>query len=304
MNGCWRKGSDGIDLYSPVTGAFFQFKSDYDLSFLSHGFVGVRIMIVVKDSGGIFEKLLLVTSKTQMIVAARVNNAFNQNNALNRHTALILAMSADENPAININLFPKNKPARQYVIRYEKRTKMFQIPDGLATQAMGSTSSDIFGDKTTGPIHAELGSQSEIGAQSLQLMEINAKNRNRLSNDPLNRPSNRNDANCMVCFGAHHSLECQEGKLENCFECHVPIANINDHASMCAVKQWFLSKKSDKLVKIPIVRWVIEFQSPISAFIDGKFQEAKPQLKLFSGMSDSYFVFESDKKLIVMTTGW
>lgn len=304
MNGCWRKGYDGIETYSPVTGAFFQFKSDYDLSFSSHEFVGVRIMIVVKESGGLFEKLLLVTSKTQMIIAVRVDNAFDRNHALNRHTALVLAMSADENPAINVNVFPKNKPARHYVVRYDKQTKMFQIPDGLSTQSIGSTSTDVFGDKTMQPIHAELDSKSEVGAQSLQSVEINANNRDRFSNSSSNRPSNRNGAgeNCMVCFGAHHSLECQQGKLENCFECHLPIGKFSDHAPACTVKQWFLSEKADKYVKVPSVRWEILFQSSINVLLDGKFQEAQP-MKLFSAMSDSYFIFESDKKMVLLTTG-
>lgn len=94
----------------------------------------------------------------------------------------------------------------------------------------------------------------------------------------------------------------QQQVLERCFECHVPVRNSNDHVEICPVKQWFVSKTMGKYVKIPRVRWAISFRSPINVFLNGKVQAAHTGMKLFSAMSDSYFHFESDKKLMLMTT--
>lgn len=116
MNGCWRKGTDGLDMYSPVTSAFFQYKSEDDLSLLSNSFVGVRIVVLIKDSTKFIQKLLLVTSKTLLIVAGQVDSEFNRNSANDRRTTLFLAMSAEDQRIININVFPKDKISHQYVL--------------------------------------------------------------------------------------------------------------------------------------------------------------------------------------------
>lgn len=57
-----------------------------------------------------------------------------------------------------------------------------------------------------------------------------------------------------------------------------------------------------KYVKIPSVRWAVSFQSPINILLNGNVQAAQSGMKLFSGMSDSYFHFESNKKLVLMST--
>lgn len=131
LDGCWRKGTDGMSIYSSETGAFFEFKSDNDLSLLSNKFVGIRIAIVVKESNKFVEKLLLLTSKSQMIGVVHVDNDFNRNH-IDRNTSLVLCVSSDT-PVIKINVFPKNKPAREYSVRYNGETKKFNIPDGLRT---------------------------------------------------------------------------------------------------------------------------------------------------------------------------
>lgn len=155
MDGCWRKGGDGLEMYSPL-GAFFRFESDHDLCLLSHNFIGIRIGVVVKDDGKLMEKLWLGTSKCQLATAFTVNKEFNRNDTHSRHATLLLAMSAEENPCITLHVFPKNKMTRDYVVRYDNATKMFDIPDGLRTQSIRSTSADMVADGAVQPIYAEL----------------------------------------------------------------------------------------------------------------------------------------------------
>lgn len=90
--------------------------------------------------------------------------------------------------------------------------------------------------------------------------------------------------------------------MDRCFECHVPTQKSSDHTEICSVKQWFVSKAIGKYVKIPSVRWIITFQSPINIFLNGRVQAAQSGTKLFSAISDSYFHFETAKKLVLMTT--
>lgn len=300
----WRKGGDGFEMYSPVTGAFFCYKSDNDLVMLSRKFVGIRIKVVVKVSGKFYEKLWLVTSKDKLISAVHADKEFHPHYARDQHTTLTLAVSADQDPVIDINAFPKNKAARHYIIPFDKLTGTFKIPDGLALKAIGSTSSDTFGDIDAQQAEAQLNT-SEIGAQSVELMEYN-ESRNRMSNAATENSFGRNSYNshCPVCFGAHHSKECEQGKLENCFECHVPIRKSDDHASLCTVKQYFRSEQVNKYVKIPSIRYILSFKFPIGILLNGSFQMVQSGLAVISEMSDSYFKFESDKKLIVMTTGY
>lgn len=304
MNKCWRKGTDGLNMYSPATGAFFQYKSEYDLTLLSNRFVGIRIVVVVKESGRFVEKLVLLTSKTKLIVAAQVDNEFNRNNAhhVDWHTTLYLAMSGKDKPIININAFPNGKMARQFVLQYDQDTKRFKIPVGLDVNVAGYGSDVYASDIQT---NAQLDKPLD-GAQCLEMVEFDANIRNRLPTVGLGNQleENRANSNCMVCYGLHHSVECQRGKLGNCYECHVPIKHYDDHAQNCGAKQFFFSEKVDKYVMIPSTRCIISFEAPINISLNGKIQMAQPGMQLFSSMSDAYFKFESSSKLIVMTTGY
>lgn len=300
MNECWRKGTDGLEMYSPVTGAFFQYKSEYDLSFLSNGFVGLRIVVVVRDAAKFTQKLVLVTAKTQVLVAAKMNSVFDRNIANNRHTTLFLAVSAKDEPIINVNVFPKDKAARHYVLRYDLDAKEFKIPCGI--EANGLNGSEEFGEtnqRLDQAIELEMAAQAQ--AQCLELVKFQEK-RQRISN--IEPPKLKTNADCIVCLGVNHTVECQEGKLKSCHECHTIIRKIGDHAQNCSFKQWFSGEKVMKYVSIPSIRVVISFQSPINILLNGNVKAATPELKLFSPMSDSYFKFESNTKLMVMTTGY
>lgn len=175
--------------------------------------------------GKLVVKLWLVTSKSQLVAAIAVSNEFNRNDTLNRNTTLILAMSAEDKPCIILNAFPKNEAAREYVIRFDIATETFTIPDGLHSQATQGTSGD---NGTVQPIQPQVESRSEIGAQSLQLLEYNANLRGREMNIEVGNRSIRTDASE------------QEG-VDRCFECHVPVRNSSDHADICSVKKWFVS---------------------------------------------------------------
>lgn len=304
-------------MYSPETGAFFRFKSEKDISLFSTGFVPIRIAIVIKEKSSekFVEKLWLMTSKTQLMVAAPVEKQFDRNsNANNRYSTLILATSADDNLEFIVNVFPKDKPARNYVLRYDQMTKKFHIPDGLKI-GFTSNQTDPYCDGAA-QIHAQLDDQSNMGAQSHQLANVyNFGPRNRLSNIATQNLLAEN-AYCGVCFGAHHSSECRQGKLSNCFECHVPARHIGDHSLVCSVKHWFVSERVDKYVKIPSTRCLISFESPIHILLNGDFCIPPEGLGLLSSMCDTYYKFErysnsNDKKtnkwyqkVSLMSTGY
>lgn len=300
---CWRKGNDGLEMYSSVTGAFFQYKSEHDLSLSSNAFVGIRIAIVIKDSDHFHEKLLLLTSMTKLMVAKNVDKKLPQNGnyASDRNTTLVLAMSAQDNPTVQINVFPKNKPSRCYVIRYDQLTKQFRIPDGLNSQ----TSSSF--DEGAASMYAQIDNQgpqiANQGPQSLVKFHFDEV-RNRipqLQNPPDVKGANEN---CLVCFGAHHSKQCQDGVYSSCFECHTPIKNIGDHADACSIKHWFLSQRADKYVKIPSVRCAVVFEPPLKILIGNSWSTPQTGMRLFSAMSDTYYKFESDRKVIISTTAY
>lgn len=286
INGCWRKAFDGIEMYSTL-GAFFRFKSDQDLSLLSRIFVGIRIGFVVKIDDKLLIKLWLITSKSQFVTAVNDNREFNRNDPHNTYATLLLAVTADENPCVHLHVFPKNKVAREYRIRYDNATHLFNIPDGLRAKSVLSTSADSYGD---GTINAQLESTSEVGAQSLQLVEYNADMRDRLAKIGT---ENRYETDVSL-----------QQALDRCFECHAVCRNLGDHAEICPVKQWFVSKPMEKYVKIPSIRWSISSESPISVLLNGHAQPAQPGLKLFSGISDAYFQFESYDKVVLMTTAY
>lgn len=308
-DGCWRKGNDGLEMYSPGTGAFFQYKSEHDLSLLSNGFVSVRVVLVIKDDNKFFEKVVLMTSKKQMIVATRCDKEFTQKvgnvNAIDPYTTLVLAMSAENNPTVQINLFPKDKVHRQYVLRYDKFTKTFDVPTGLN---VGSTSTGLFGDDAA-PIHTELDIQSSQSSANIgdhRLVEFNPMRIRQTQPQNSSRVNNTNNtnANCIACYGAHHSPDCCQRILSNCFECHVPAKYVADHAQSCSVKQWFTSEKIDRYVKIPCVRCVVSFESAVQIVMNENFEMPQSGLRLFSAMSDTFYKFESNKKVVLLTTGY
>lgn len=306
LNGCWRKGDDSLLMYSPATGALFELKSEHDISLLSNNFVRVRIVVVIKDGPKFVQKLVLLTSKTHLILAAHMNVVFDKNHNNNWHTTLFLAMSAEDAPTIDIIAFPRDKSSRQYVLKYDQETKKFRIPPGLDVNANAGAGSDEYGGPDDPRANPQLDGQSDTGAQCLELVEYYAEERKRVSMSGSKSTLNvdRANANCMVCLGIDHSPECQTGKLSSCHECHVMIRNIGDHAQNCSAKQWFVSEKIEKYVKIPSIRLVILFSSPINILLKGSVQVATPGLMLFSPMSDSYFKFESDKELVVQTTSY
>lgn len=195
----WRKGADDFEMYSPASGAFFRFKSEQDLSLFANGFVPVRISIVVKESDEFFEKLVLLTSKTQMILAKPMNRVFNRNCAIasERRNTLVLALSAKDNPTMNICVLPKIGDARHYRLCYNNATKMIDIPSGLLFD--GSASTDVYGSDHTAPINAQLEDQSNIGAQSLQLINIEyGKRMSNIATVHSSNDDNNPDRNCLV----------------------------------------------------------------------------------------------------------
>lgn len=237
-DGCWRKAMDGVIMCSQD--AIFGFESDMDLSVSSTKFVPIRIAVVVKDksSESFVEKLVLLTSMYQLMVAVPANKIFGRNSyANNRLNTLMLAVS-EENPNIVLNVFSKNKLPRQYYFRYDKMAKKFDIPGGMK---IGSNQNDEYHDDTQQ--QAGIGYSSQNTSQALA---------NVYQFDTLDRISNvaaRNispNENCNVCYGAHHSTSCERGDITQCFECHLKIRNVKDHASTCSVKNWFLSAPVDR----------------------------------------------------------
>lgn len=300
-DGCWRKAADGIDLISPESGAIFRFKSEMDVSFYASAFVPVRIGIVIKEKlvDKFVQKLLLFTSKTKILVAAPVENGFDRTSEKNnRISTLILALSAEDNPELVVNEFPKGKPARKYFLRYDQMWKKFDIPYGIK---IGSASKGIDEYGNDAQMHRQLG-ESNVEAPNLQLAIIQ-NFESRISN-VASQNSVNNDVNCDVCFGAHHWTKCQRADLSNCFECHVPARLVADHALMCSVKNWYASVPVEKYVKIPSERCILSFQMPIHILLDGNVCKPSAGMVLFSSMADTYFKFETAKKIALLSTGY
>lgn len=303
-DGCWRKAADGIDLISPESGAIFRFKSDKDFGLFANDFAPIRIGIVIKDklTDKFVEKLVLLTAKTKIVVAEQVENEFYRNSDNNyRFSTLVLALSAEDNPELDVKEFPKGKNVRNYSLRYNQMAKKFDIPTGIGIGSV-SKGSDEYGYDAA-QIHPQLdGSNEAMGAQSLQVAVIQ-NFENRMSNVP-SRNVVTNEVNCLICFGAHHSSKCSQGEASNCFECHVPARSIQDHAQVCSVKHWFVSACVNRYVKIPVERCRITFQSPIHIFLDGKICEAYAGMVLFSAMADTFFKFETAQQISLLTTGY
>lgn len=116
-------------------------------------------------------------------------------------------------------------------------------------------------------------------------------------------PKNDN-FDCLVCYDAHHGEWCQRMN-DRCFECHVHVKDMNDHADNCNVRNWYKSQAYvDMYVTIPGVRATITFAESIFYTLDGEFIEAKPDVELFSDMADVLFKFASKSKIVLQTTGF
>ena len=53
-DGYWRKGTDGLQLFSPLYEALFDVKSEKDLSLHMTRFALIRIIVVVKENFAIY----------------------------------------------------------------------------------------------------------------------------------------------------------------------------------------------------------------------------------------------------------
>lgn len=197
MNDIWRKSYEGIEAYSANNGIYFHFATDRDLTVQSNRFVHGRILIIVKDMDGAFkQKLVLMTSKTKMILATVMDQPFNLSNAkqFTGDTSLILAVSGDCDPVITISLFPKNGRARHHDLCFDSAMKAFQIPDELKIVTAGSTPTDAQQPCTTIAICQAVSTHSYRNAID------------------------------------------EQHKDNRCFECHVPATGVDDHAQQCATK--------------------------------------------------------------------
>lgn len=136
INGCWRKVNEDLELYSKYNGAVISFKSDLDLCVSTRSFAPIRISIVVKDSidvNDVFnEKLVLLTSRKQGVVAKLLDKPFDRNDAKQSHelkTTLIVALNAKFSPKLSVNDLTKQLTTHE--IQFENVSKQFLVPDAL-----------------------------------------------------------------------------------------------------------------------------------------------------------------------------
>lgn len=220
-DGYWRKGTDGLELFSPLHEALFEFKFEKDLSLHLTRFAPIRIIAVVKENGehtDIFrEKLMLLTSRKKLIVAKNLDEQFVRNMVHDKHdwnTTLILVVTAAEGPVISLNVSPPGKLARYYQIPYDEAMKKFSIPSGLDVVSCSTEPKcdEFKNDKVYTP---QICQQSNFVEQNLQLTLVteNSARVSVTSRDIL--------VDCPTCFGLHHSNECGQKKFEECYECHV-----------------------------------------------------------------------------------
>lgn len=278
-DGSYRKGSEGMDLYSAISGAIFHFKTDQDISLLSTSYVPVRIIIVVKDKVGdndVFEeKLLLLTSPQRLLVAAEVNKPFDRNAAISNDTTLILCASAN-NLSLNVTVLPTGKEIRQYDVRYDANQKKFDIPDYLNVNMI-----------------APAPTPTPVLQPQRSLMAIRDFER-----------SGPKVKYCYSCNGVHRGGQCDQPRLENCPECHIPVKRLVDHAKGCNVKQWFVSGLANAYIELPVIRCVISMESPIMYQSGRNVIPAYAGLVLFSSASDAYVKFTSNTEFVLLTTGF
>lgn len=207
-------------------------------------------------------------------------------------------MHATDKSGFIVSVYPKNEAARQYRLNYDSITRTIVIPSGLLINRAAST--DIFGNDSA-PVHARMEYGSNIGAQSLQLANIQLEMRK-----PKLATAHDHvipDGNCQTCFGAHHSNGCGSSLVKSCFDCHLPTFKYTDHANNCSAK-WYTSEQTNAYIQIPSERCVLTFKAPIQVLLDGQLKMAQKGLGMFSAMSDSYFKFESDRQMKVLTTDY
>lgn len=255
-DGCWRKFTEGAELYSAESAAMIRFKTDQDFSVLTTSFAPIRILVTVRENGTFVGKLLLLSSKTRFLVAKGLNEPFDRNEANESHTwktTLILGIGSIDDLCLSAMITPNLKLARTFEMRFDKFTKQFVIPDAINMVNSDTTTID--------------------------------------------------NANCMFCHGAHHGISCKR-LLSRCYDCHNSITKKQDHAENCSAKDWFKSENVDVYVKIPAVRMVISFGTPIHYMLNGLLLEAQSGSELFSGMADAHFKFETSSKITIKTTGY
>lgn len=149
-DGSWRKGTEDLRMYSPETGAMFRFDSDNDIVFLTTSYSPIRLVIVVKEKDGgieVFcEKLLLLTSLKNVVVASALNKVFDRNFGRNTaKTSLIIATSANTQVDLQVSMavyVPGSDEIRQFALRYDAITKKFLIPEGLNTETIARANSN------------------------------------------------------------------------------------------------------------------------------------------------------------------
>lgn len=206
---CWCKPTDGVEMYSSVNGAFIRFVSNHDICLNTTKFEEIQIRVVVKEKTNtedrFFEKRLLYTSKNKLIVAADANKEFDRSAAINRNTSLILAVSGENEPRITISVFPLNKPTRNFVVRFDTDTKMFDIPEGLL---IGGSTNEPSGGHQDDIVYAQVENQPDKDNECLQLEHF--------FENPLRERNPVTATNVQV-----HRIK--ERYYQHCFECHVPI---------------------------------------------------------------------------------
>ncbi|XP_055304000.1 uncharacterized protein LOC129569294 [Sitodiplosis mosellana] len=129
----WRKTGEEIEMYSPQSDAVLRFKTDLDLAILTTSFTPIRVVVVVKQDGDknetFHEKLMLSTSKDQMIIGSSLDEPFDPTTQRQHSkTTLVLGMVARENLCLTVYRFPLGD---RHEIRYDTTRKMFRIPDAL-----------------------------------------------------------------------------------------------------------------------------------------------------------------------------
>lgn len=276
-DGSWRKGNESMDMLSPISGALFRFKTDKDLALLSNTYVPVRIVIVVKAGGTCEEKLLLMTSKQRVMVATTLNRTFDREDEVHeRNTTLVLA-AFGTGLVITVSVQPQKGELRTYELPFDELTKAFAIPEHLNVASI-------------------LPANMVLPARLLALATI--------EKGPANKFTFGNEPFCTVCFGKHHTDDCQESKLNRCPECHVVARNVVDHAPVCTHKNRFVSQVVNVYVKVPAKVCTISMDSPIYWQTGNEIQMARAGLLLFSPMCDLYVQFTSSMALVIKTTDY
>lgn len=275
-DGDWRKPEQGIEMYSSHSNAIFRFINGNDLRVLCTSFTPIRIVVVVKKNGEretFMEKLLLLSSRKQMMVGVGLNKPFNRLAANENHgwkTTLILAVTSYENLCVTVNVIPSGKLVRMYDLRFEE--DVFKIPESFK---LSTTTTDIANEADVPGGH--LGHAAQV-----------------LIDDTTNYANEDcTDVNFVVCYGSYHSKDCFRKPLSKCSECHVPIERASDHAQNCGFKTLFLSSVANVLAKIPAIRFTVSSKSPISYLLGGNICDIEPGTVLFSSMADTYIKFAS-----------